>query len=98
MPANLKKSPLFQGLSDHDLHGIAAKAVIKNFAKDVLVVSEGEFTGSLYVILAGKVKVFLGDESGKELILAIKGAGAYFGEMALDEGPRSASVVTLEPC
>jgi CRP/FNR family cyclic AMP-dependent transcriptional regulator len=50
------------------------------------------------MIVSGKVKVYLSDESGKELILAIKGAGEYFGEMALDGGPRAASVMTLEPC
>ncbi|MEK7835342.1 MAG: helix-turn-helix domain-containing protein, partial [Pseudomonadota bacterium] len=27
-----------------------------------------------------------------------KGPGEYFGEMVLDEGPRSASVMTMEPC
>jgi len=26
------------------------------------------------------------------------GPGEYFGELALDRGPRSASVITLEPC
>jgi CRP/FNR family cyclic AMP-dependent transcriptional regulator len=43
------------------------------------------------------VKVYLGDESGKELILDIKGPGQYFGEMVLDEKARSATVMTLEP-
>ena len=97
MPVNLKKVPLFVGLQEHDLHALADKAVIKTFPKHATVINEGETTGSLYVVLSGKVKVLLGDESGKELILDIKGPGGYFGEMALDERPRSASVVTLEP-
>jgi CRP/FNR family cyclic AMP-dependent transcriptional regulator len=96
MPVNLKNIPLFLGLQEDDLRALAAKAVIKTFARDATIISEGEFTASLYVILSGKVKVCLGDESGKELILDIKGPGGYFGEMALDERPRSASVVTLE--
>src|SRR5450631_2090186 len=102
MSVNLKKyplllGPLFYGLQEDDLHALAEKAAIKTFAKDAIVFSESEFTGSLYVILSGKVKVCLGDESGKELILDIKGPGGYFGEMSLDEQPRSASIVTLEP-
>jgi CRP/FNR family cyclic AMP-dependent transcriptional regulator len=43
------------------------------------------------------VKIYLADEHGKELILAIKGPGQYFGEMVLDGDARSASVMTLEP-
>jgi CRP/FNR family cyclic AMP-dependent transcriptional regulator len=89
--------PLFSGLPEDDLRAIADKAAIKTFPKNATVISEGDLTGSLYVVLSGKVKVYLDDESGKELILDIKGAGDYFGEMALDERPRSASVVALEP-
>jgi len=102
MPVNLEKTPLFlgplfSGLPEDELRAIADKAVIRAFPKNATVISEGELTGSLYVVLSGKVKVCLGDESGKELILDIKGAGEYFGEMALDELPRSASIVALEP-
>ena len=42
--------------------------------------------------------MFLADEEGKEIVLDTQGPGEYFGEMVLDEGPRSASVMTLEPC
>lgn len=49
------------------------------------------------MVLSGRVKVFVADESGKEVVLGTQGAGEYFGEMVLDGGPRSASVMTLEP-
>ena len=97
MPADLKKIPLFLGLQEHALHALADKAVIKTFPKNAIVIREGELTEPLYLVLSGKVKVYLGDEHGKELILDIKGPGGYFGEMVLDGGPRSASVVTIEP-
>jgi len=52
---------------------------------------------SPYCILSGRVKVFLNDDEGKEVILNNQGAGDYFGEMALlDSGTRSASVMTVE--
>lgn len=98
MQANLLKNiPIFEGLQEGELRALAEKAVIRSAPKNAIVVNEGDLTDSLYVILAGKVKVYLGDESGKELILDVKGPGQYFGEMVLDEGPRSASVMTMEP-
>ena len=97
MQINLKNIPLFAGLPASDLQAIARKAVIKPYEKNAIVVTEGEFTKSLYVIISGRVKVYLDDENGKELVLDSKGPGEYFGEMVLDEGPRSASVVTTEP-
>jgi CRP/FNR family cyclic AMP-dependent transcriptional regulator len=60
--------------------------------------TEGERSDSLYVVLSGRVKVYVSDEHGKDLVLNVQGPGEYFGELALDEGPRSASVMTLEPC
>jgi CRP/FNR family cyclic AMP-dependent transcriptional regulator len=93
----LKNIPVFEGLQESDVRGLAERAVIRNAPKNAIVVNEGDLTDSLYVILSGKVKIYLSDESGKELILDIKGPGHYFGEMVLDEGPRSASVMTMEP-
>jgi len=95
--ADLKKIPLFEGLSEDELRALTERTVPRAFPKNAIVINEGDLSDSLYLILSGKVKVYLGDESGKELILAIKGAGQYFGEMVLDEQPRSASVMTLEP-
>jgi CRP/FNR family cyclic AMP-dependent transcriptional regulator len=96
-PASLRNIPVFQGLEEEDVRALAEKAVVRSAPKNTIVISQGDLTDSLYVILAGKVKIYLGDESGKELILDIKGAGQYFGEMVLDDGPRSASVMTMEP-
>ncbi len=88
--------PLFLGLQEDELRAVASKSLIKTYGKNAIVISEGEMTGSLHVILSGRVKIYLDDESGKELILDMKGPGAYFGELALDGEPRSASVMTLE--
>lgn len=91
-------SPLFSQLSGEDIQVIAASGVVKSFPKHTVLISEGDQSDFLYVILEGKVKVFVSDESGKEAILNIQGPGEYFGELALiDEVPRSASVMTLIP-
>ena len=51
------------------------------------------------LILSGRLKVFLNDEAGREVVLTIEEAGSTFGEIALlDEEPRSASVAAIEHC
>jgi CRP/FNR family cyclic AMP-dependent transcriptional regulator len=98
MPTDLKSFPLFEGVTDPDLRALADRAVTRNYPKQAIIVNEGDDeSDSLYLILGGRVKVYLADEHGKELILSIKGPGQYFGEMVLDDQPRSASVMTLEP-
>jgi CRP/FNR family transcriptional regulator, cyclic AMP receptor protein len=94
---DLRSIPLFEGVAEAELHALAECTVTRSYPKQAIIVSEGDDTDSLYLILAGRVKVYLSDEAGKELILAIKGPGQYFGEMVLDSQPRSASVMTLEP-
>ena len=45
----------------------------------------------------GQIRVYLSDETGKEIILGLEGPGAIFGEIAvLDGQPRSASVAAME--
>jgi CRP/FNR family transcriptional regulator, cyclic AMP receptor protein len=94
---SLKAVPFFSGLSPHEIGTLADGAIVRTFPKSTIVVTEGERSDSLYVILSGRVKVFVSDEHGKDLVLNVQGPGEYFGELALDEGPRSASVATLEP-
>lgn len=95
--ASLKGIPLFAGLADDALAALAEAAIVRTFPKNTIMVTEGERSDSLYVILAGRVRVFVSDEQGRDLVLNVQGPGEYFGELALDEGPRSASVSTLEP-
>src|SRR5690242_569975 len=94
----LKAVPFFTQLSDRELDVIRAVASEKNYPKNAVVLTEGEMGDSLYMIQSGKVKVFIGDEDGREIILKILGPGMFFGEMSMiDKQPRSASVTTLEP-
>ena len=80
-----------------DLRDFAQHAVARTFPKNTVVVTEGDRTDSLYIIVSGRVKIYVSDDKGKEIVLNESGPGEYFGEMVLDEGPRSASVMTLEP-
>ncbi|MBI3042988.1 MAG: Crp/Fnr family transcriptional regulator [Betaproteobacteria bacterium] len=84
-------------LSAEELRAISAHAQTRAFPRNAVVLNEGDHTDSLYIILEGRVKAFVSDPDGKEVVLSTQAAGEYFGEMVLDEGPRSASVMTLEP-
>jgi CRP/FNR family cyclic AMP-dependent transcriptional regulator len=94
----LENVPIFAQLDPSDLEEIAQLAVTRAFPKNAVVVTEGDLGNSMYVIAKGRVKVFLTSDEGKEVILNTLGPNGSFGELALlDDEPRSASVMTLEP-
>lgn len=79
------------------LRSIAARGGVKRYAGHTVIITEGDTADLLYIILTGRVKVFTSNEAGKELVITTHGPGEYIGELALDGGTRSASVMTLEP-
>lgn len=92
------KVALFQALAPEERESLSRYIVLRRFPANTVVVLDGDESDSLYIIVSGKVKVFLNDESGKQVTLNHQTVGEYFGEMALlDEQPRSASVMTVEP-
>jgi len=94
----LRTVPLFAGFPDEQLRVIASVVSRRNVPRGTIVIVEGDPTDSLYIIIAGRLKVMMSDSEGKEVILAMLGPGEYFGEMGLiDESPRSATVMTVEP-
>lgn len=61
------------------------------------IVRQGETGYCMYVIQEGTVEIIL-EEEGKDILLAKRNAGDFFGEMALfDRDVRSASVRALGP-
>ena len=83
-------------LSEADLFAIAPHGITRSYPKNTIVVTEGDSTDTLFVILDGRVKVYASDDDGREVVFLTQGPGEYFGELVLAEGPRSASVMTLE--
>ena len=83
-------------LSEAELKAIAPHAMERSCPKNVIVVAEGDSTDSLFVILSGRVRIYASDQDGHEVVFGTQGPGEYFGEMVLDGGVRSASVMTLE--
>jgi len=88
----------FSHLDEASLHELAPHGMARAFPKHAVVVNEGDDSDSLFVVLAGRVKVFITGDDGREVVVNVIEAGDYFGELSLDSGVRSASVMTLEPC
>ncbi|HJW52432.1 MAG TPA: Crp/Fnr family transcriptional regulator [Burkholderiaceae bacterium] len=84
-------------IGDPMVRELALRGQVRAFPKNAVIINEGDRGDSLYVILTGKVKVYVSDDDGREMILDTYSPGDYVGEMALDGRPRSASVMTLEP-
>ena len=95
MPITAPRFPVFQDFQDDDLQKLFAHTAVKAFPKNTVIINEGDWTNSVYLIRSGRVKVFMRGESGKKVDINVLESGDYFGEMVLDKGSRSASVVTL---
>jgi len=94
----LRHVELFNQLTDEQLAKLAEHSRELNFRKHAILMTEGDMGETMYVIKQGSVKVFVSDEDGRELVLYEQGNGAVIGDISLlDDAPRSASVITLEP-
>ena len=99
-PLLLKRVPLFKGLDDKDLTAIAQHAVSHTHPRNTILVQEGAPPDGMYVIVEGRVKVYVSDEEGKELVMGTMCPGEFFGEIGLfdSEHKRSAFVRAKSKC
>jgi CRP/FNR family cyclic AMP-dependent transcriptional regulator len=78
------------------LRALARRGEIRRYRKGTVLIEEGDRGETLYIILSGRLRAYASGPSGREITFGVYGPGDYLGEMSLDGGPRSASVVTLE--
>jgi len=76
---------------------IADLGQVREYPRRTIVFHEGDRSDLIYVVLSGRLDVFLADSEGREIVINELGPGELFGEMSLDGNPRSASVVTAQP-
>jgi CRP/FNR family transcriptional regulator, cyclic AMP receptor protein len=80
------------------IQALAALGIQRRYRNGALLIQEGETGDTIYIVLQGRLRAFLGDGNGKELTLGFYGPHEYVGEMSLDGGPRSANVEAVEAC
>jgi len=94
----LRNIQFFSEMSNRDLRMVTRFATTRSHRKGEIVIREGTDADTFYIIQKGKVAITKRFEDAKEMVLAVQYDGDFFGEMALlDQGPRSASAVALEP-
>jgi len=95
----LKSVPMFGTFPEDQLRALAAMVMRRSAPRGSTIMREGDPTDCLYIVMSGRLKVMMGEADGKEVILSIIGPGEFFGEMGLiDDSPRSAGVIAIEPC
>ena len=90
---DLRKSPLFQGLSDEELQKLMDMAEPVLLRAGEILIKQGELGDSAYVVISGDFEVQ--KRSGQSLIkIDVRNPGDVVGEMALlSRGPRNATLI-----
>ncbi|MDE7039996.1 MAG: Crp/Fnr family transcriptional regulator [Limosilactobacillus sp.] len=71
---------------------------VKNFDTKQFVLYQGESYQNTYLLVNGRVKVFLNSPSGKQVVLDVYDSGMFLGEQeAIINRPYSASIINISP-
>ena len=90
---DLRKSPLFQGLSDQELQKLMDMAEPVSLRAGDVLIKQGEPGDSAYVVIRGEFEVQ--KQTGQSLIkIDVRNSGDVVGEMALlSRAPRNATLI-----
>ncbi len=98
-PESLKSVPVFSGLPDAIVSGMANGFRREEVSLGNNVISEGEDRSKFFVIAQGQVEVLSKGVHGSNLRIALLTEGEYFGEMDLVlDRPSDVTVRTITPC
>lgn len=95
--ALLKRVTFFSRLSESDLAMLAKHLHRRAYRRGTILFDKGSPARTLYVIEAGRVRVFIPGAMGEELSVNVYTAGDVVGELCILDGlPRCASAMTME--
>jgi CRP-like cAMP-binding protein len=93
----LRGVELLNGLSNDDLARVGQMCQLVKFQRAERIFTESQPGACLYVVMAGRVKIFGSSAQGRSKTFAYLEPGDFFGEMSLiDDELRSASASALE--
>lgn len=76
----LSRQPLFRGLSNEELHPIAAGSRDIRASRNEILFQKGDESHGMYVLVMGQVKLSLPSAHGAEKVVSMCEAGSTFGE------------------
>jgi CRP-like cAMP-binding protein/small-conductance mechanosensitive channel len=93
----LRNADIFRTLTDDELDFLTERLRPASFAPGETIVKQGDEGESVYIVVSGRLRVWLAAEDGRFEQVATIEPGSFFGEMSLLTGePRSASVVAID--
>lgn len=93
----LQQADAFRALTETELDFLADRLRPVSFAPGEKVVNQGDPGDSVYIVVRGRLAVWLVAEDGRSEQVATLEPGSLFGEMSLLTGePRSASVIAID--
>ena len=93
----LKSVKLFEQISDYSLEKVADVLQQQTFKPGEVIFRRGESGECFYMVITGKVSIYLSSITGGRSELVRLGAKKFFGELALmDNAPRKASASAIE--
>jgi CRP/FNR family transcriptional regulator, cyclic AMP receptor protein len=72
----------------------------RRYNRGATIIIQGDHSETVFVVIAGRVKISQVTPDGREIVLAVDGPGDLLGEFEAvdpDSGPRTAANVALEP-
>ena len=93
------QSAFFADLAADDLAALGGAMFQRTYPAGQIVLLEGAASSVLYVVQAGRLKLYKTSSKGREQVLRLLRPGDMFNEVAVfDEGPNPASAQAIEDC
>ena len=93
----LAEVPLFALLDEQERAALAERVDLVRFAVGHVIFNYGDPGDSMYIVKAGRVEIWVRNDTGDKIVLEEALPGDFFGEISLlDGGPRTASAYVVE--
>ena len=89
----LRDNRYLKGLDNEALEALAEETSLMSYASEESIIHEGRPGPGLFIIESGRVKIFKGSSTGREMIINVLEEGESFNEVPVfDEGENPANV------
>jgi ABC-type lipoprotein export system ATPase subunit len=86
----------FSALDVDQLAVVSSHLDRERCAPGTVIIREGDLANRFYIVVEGKVEVYLAHRSGQHVVVAEQGPGFYFGEVALLQGGQQKASVRAD--